>query len=95
MVCLDPRADVIACHLAIAGAALPDDYVTEVCRFGAGELHTVGAIIGGIASQEAIKVRSVLGRYDQYLVASLRTETCTRTEAVAFLSRYKTDNRSF
>ncbi len=40
------------------GAALPEDLISEVCRFGAGEIHTVASIVGGIASQEAIKVSS-------------------------------------
>jgi amyloid beta precursor protein binding protein 1 len=28
----------------------------EMCRFGAGELHCLGAIVGGMAAQEAIKL---------------------------------------
>ncbi len=28
----------------------------EVCRFGGAQLHCMGAIMGGIASQEAIKL---------------------------------------
>lgn len=38
------------------GASLPEDVIGEVCRFGAGEIHTVASIVGGIASQECIKV---------------------------------------
>lgn len=38
------------------GATLPEDLISEVCRFGAGEIHCVASIVGGIASQEAIKV---------------------------------------
>jgi hypothetical protein len=30
---------------------LQDDYVMEMCRFGAGELHVVAAFVGGMASQ--------------------------------------------
>ena len=30
---------------------LQDDYVMEMCRFGAGELHVVAAFAGGMASQ--------------------------------------------
>ncbi|ESO96926.1 hypothetical protein LOTGIDRAFT_231724 [Lottia gigantea] len=33
-----------------------DDYVQEMCRYGASELHTIAAFIGGIAAQEAIKI---------------------------------------
>lgn len=28
----------------------------EICRFGAGELHCVGSVMGGLAAQEAIKL---------------------------------------
>eukprot|EP00798_Chlamydomonas_sp_ICE-L_P020768 gene20768-27592_t len=35
---------------------IADDYVVEVCRFGAGELHVVAALMGGVAAQEAIKL---------------------------------------
>ncbi|CAG9461668.1 unnamed protein product [Pedinophyceae sp. YPF-701] len=38
------------------GVAVPDDVVVETVRFGAGEPHTVAALVGGIAAQEAIKV---------------------------------------
>lgn len=31
--------------------SLQDDYVLEMCRFGAGELHVVAAFMGGMASQ--------------------------------------------
>ncbi|KAI5062057.1 hypothetical protein GOP47_0022596 [Adiantum capillus-veneris] len=40
----------------VGGAVLSDDLVSEMCRFGASEIHTVASIIGGIASQEAIKL---------------------------------------
>ncbi len=36
--------------------SIPDDLVGEMCRFGAGELHCVAAVMGGMASQEAIKL---------------------------------------
>lgn len=38
------------------GASLPEDVVSEVCRFGASEIHCVASIVGGIASQECIKL---------------------------------------
>ncbi|KMZ59317.1 putative NEDD8-activating enzyme E1 regulatory subunit [Zostera marina] len=38
------------------GSSLSEDMLSEMCRFGGAELHVVGAIIGGIASQEAIKL---------------------------------------
>ncbi|KAK8954733.1 NEDD8-activating enzyme E1 regulatory subunit [Platanthera zijinensis] len=38
------------------GSTLSDDLVNEMCRFGGGEIHAVAAFIGGVASQEAIKL---------------------------------------
>ncbi|RXH89974.1 hypothetical protein DVH24_032331 [Malus domestica] len=38
------------------GVTLTEDLINEMCRFGAAELHAVAAFIGGIASQEVIKV---------------------------------------
>jgi len=32
------------------------DYLEEMCRFGAAELHSVAAVIGGAAAQEVIKL---------------------------------------
>lgn len=42
--------------LGCNGQALTEDLISEMCRFGAAELHAVAAVIGGIASQEVIKV---------------------------------------
>lgn len=41
---------------ALSGLSVPDDLVSEMCRFGAAELHCVAAVMGGLASQEAIKL---------------------------------------
>jgi hypothetical protein len=38
------------------GTSLPEDFISEICRFGAAEIHCVASIVGGIASQECIKV---------------------------------------
>lgn len=35
---------------------LPEENVIEFCRYGAGELHSVASYIGGVASQEVIKI---------------------------------------
>ena len=35
----------------MSGCSVPDDCVVEMCRFGAAELHTIGAILGGMAAQ--------------------------------------------
>lgn len=33
-----------------------NDYVTELVRYGNAEIHTIASIVGGVASQEAIKI---------------------------------------
>ncbi|KAJ7948152.1 NEDD8-activating enzyme E1 regulatory subunit [Quillaja saponaria] len=38
------------------GSNLAEDLINEMCRFGAAELHVVAAFVGGIASQEVIKL---------------------------------------
>jgi len=42
--------------LGCNGSTLTEDLINEMCRYGASELHAVAAFIGGIASQEVIKV---------------------------------------
>ncbi|KAL1362774.1 hypothetical protein HN51_010994 [Arachis hypogaea] len=42
--------------LGCNGTALAEDLINEMCRFGAAELHAVAALVGGIASQEVIKL---------------------------------------
>ncbi|XP_047342044.1 NEDD8-activating enzyme E1 regulatory subunit AXR1-like isoform X2 [Impatiens glandulifera] len=42
--------------LGCNGSTLSEDLINEMCRYGAAELHTVAAFIGGIASQEVIKL---------------------------------------
>ncbi|XP_023923445.1 NEDD8-activating enzyme E1 regulatory subunit AXR1 [Quercus suber] len=42
--------------LGCNGSTLTEDLINEICRFGASELHAVSAFIGGIASQEVIKL---------------------------------------
>lgn len=40
------------------GSSLSEDLINEMCRFGGAELHAVAAFVGGVASQEVIKVCS-------------------------------------
>lgn len=42
----------------IATSSISDDYITEFCRYGAGKVHTVAAFVGGVASQEVIKLET-------------------------------------
>ncbi|CAI0406777.1 unnamed protein product [Linum tenue] len=42
--------------LGCSGSPLNDDLVSEMWRYAASELHTVAAFVGGVASQEVIKL---------------------------------------
>ena len=53
---LKQTLNAVLAEMGLQGAGAIDDLVAEVCRFGAGELHCVAAIMGGIAAQEAIKL---------------------------------------
>lgn len=44
------------CYPGITPAVIKDDYVHEVCRYGAAEPHAMAAFIGGCAAHEAIKL---------------------------------------
>ncbi|KAI4310359.1 hypothetical protein MLD38_035342 [Melastoma candidum] len=46
----------ILSDLGCNGQTLTEDLISEMCRFGAAELHAVAAFIGGVAAQEAIKL---------------------------------------
>lgn len=37
-------------------AVVGEDYIQEICRYGATELHSIAAFIGGAAAQEVIKL---------------------------------------
>ncbi|XP_061197128.1 NEDD8-activating enzyme E1 regulatory subunit-like isoform X2 [Saccostrea echinata] len=37
-------------------SSVKEDYIHEICRYGASELHTVASVIGGCAAQEVIKI---------------------------------------
>lgn len=38
------------------GPIVKDDFIHEMCRYGASEVHSVAAYIGGCAAQEVIKL---------------------------------------
>lgn len=42
--------------LGCNSSTLSEDLINEMCRYGASELHAVAAFVGGVASQEVIKV---------------------------------------
>ncbi|CAD6215216.1 unnamed protein product [Miscanthus lutarioriparius] len=55
-----PRLKTVAAsvlsEMGLNGASLSEDLITEMCRFGAAEIHPVAAFVGGVASQEVIKL---------------------------------------
>nr|CAB3492686.1 unnamed protein product [Digitaria exilis] len=55
-----PRLKTVAAsvlsEMGLSGASLSEDLITEMCRFGGAEIHPVAAFIGGVASQEVIKL---------------------------------------
>ena len=46
----------MAVDYPISSGGICEDYVGEIVRYGASELHLVAAIMGGMAAQEAIKL---------------------------------------
>ena len=44
------------CSNGLSSCVISDDYITEFCRYGGGEIHSVAAFLGGVASQEVIKL---------------------------------------
>ncbi len=40
----------------LSTCSVSDDYIVEFCRYGGKEIHSIAAFIGGIASQEVIKL---------------------------------------
>ena len=42
-------------ELNLSTTPMLDDLVSEFCRWGGGEMHNLSSVMGGIASQEAIK----------------------------------------
>ena len=55
MAVLKARMASVAADSGASPAQVADDYVEEMVRCGAAELHVMGAIMGGIAAQEIIK----------------------------------------
>ena len=40
----------------LSTSPIDDDHITEFCRYGGGEVHSVAAFVGGVAAQEVIKI---------------------------------------
>lgn len=40
----------------LADDAVSNDFIKEICRYGGSQLHSLGAILGGVASQEILKI---------------------------------------
>ena len=46
----------VTAEYTVSSGSICEDYVGEIVRYGASELHLVAAIMGGMAAQEAIKL---------------------------------------
>lgn len=46
----------LLCSNGLSSCTVSDDHITEFCRYGGKEIHSVAAYIGGVASQEIIKL---------------------------------------
>lgn len=53
---LKQAAQQLLGELGASSGQVQDDYVAEMCRLGAAELHVVASVMGGMAAQEAIKL---------------------------------------
>lgn len=69
------------CSNGLSSYVISDDYVTEFCRYGGGEIHSVAAFLGGVASQEVIKLIThqfiPFNNTLIYHAGSCKTLTCT------------------
>lgn len=61
----------ILSEMGANGSTLSEDLINEMCRFGGAELHAVAAFIGGVASQEAIKVALLVAFYKKWFSVSI------------------------
>lgn len=43
-------------ELSLTSTLIKDDYIHEMCRYGASELHSIAAFMGGMLAQETIKI---------------------------------------
>ncbi|KNC73098.1 hypothetical protein SARC_14342, partial [Sphaeroforma arctica JP610] len=51
------RQDVNAVSVELKlNLRVEDDYLHEICRYGGNEMHSIAAVMGGLGSQEAIKL---------------------------------------
>jgi len=48
--------EALLTELGLNTAAVSENAVHEMCRFGAAELHNIAALLGGVVAQEVIKV---------------------------------------
>lgn len=56
MIHLKSSIAAVATDASVNVSGISEDYIGEVIRYGASELHLVAAIMGGMAAQEAIKL---------------------------------------
>ncbi|XP_074640964.1 NEDD8-activating enzyme E1 regulatory subunit-like isoform X2 [Tubulanus polymorphus] len=58
---------------------IKDDYIHEICRYGASELHSVAAFIGGVAAQEVIKIvtEQFIPIKNTFIYNAMKQTSCT------------------
>jgi len=58
-VALRHHADELMKSLGLEPNQLPEAHLKELCRYGNSQIHTVAAMLGGVAAQEIIKLITV------------------------------------
>jgi len=53
---LKKHSDAVIAEFGFEADTVPDTYLKEMCRFGGSQIHTTCAYLGGVASQEIIKI---------------------------------------
>lgn len=53
---LKTSVNAVLGELSLPASSVKDEPIHEMCRFGASEMHNIAAFIGGVASQEIIKL---------------------------------------
>jgi len=49
-------ASALLTEWGVPTSAVKDEPIHEMCRFGAAEMHSIASLLGGVASQEVIKM---------------------------------------
>ena len=63
----------------LSTCSIRDEHITEFCRYGGAEIHSVAAFLGGVASQEVIKIitNQFVPFNNTYLYSAVTTTSLT------------------